>query len=81
MTSLSEALNGMTEKERVVFWLENGHRVDVMIALYDLGVHYDRFDKIIKELVEAELPLLYEKKTINSNYGGAIVVESYQLKQ
>ena len=81
MTSIREALEGMTDKEKVTCWLEEGHKVDYSVALFDLGVHYNDFDTIIKELVLAEVPILFKKKNIVSNYGGTLVVEEYYLKR
>ncbi len=81
MTNIREALEGMTDKEKVTLWLEEGHKVDYSVALFDLGVHYSGFDAIIQELVKAELPILFRKKNIISNYGGTLVVEEYYLKR
>jgi hypothetical protein len=81
MIELSQALNGMTEKERVMFWLEEGNKVDFSIALYDLGVYYNNFDSIIQELVKAEIQILFAKKQVRSNYGGVVEVEEYYLKR
>lgn len=72
-------LRDYTDQERIMYALENNHKLDIFTALLDFGVV--DLAKVIEELLQKKVRIVFKEKNVGTNYAGMVKVEEYYLKR
>ena len=76
-TAITADYSKMTQKERVMHYLEAGHTLDRMSALNNLGVV--ELPARITELIQQGIPIQKRNKTVDTRFAGSTTVKEYYL--